>query len=254
MEMNYTNQNQSQRSYENFYPNEELTNDQIKSIENNYISKQEENKIESSLKINLKNVRKTYDILCFRLLITSLFTLIVMLSPSLQKFMLIHPGLLLLMAFLIICFIFTIFMCMCNEQVIEEIPKGLLLIFSISESYIVGFISSYINPKVIFLTSFAIFTTVIILALYSINTTTDIIIYGEIKCIFLMAIILFFIFSFFTNYSFIYITLLILVSMFACFYIICEIQYVEGDYMVGGFMIYTDIVFLCSIIYDKFHH
>ena len=52
--MNYTNQNQSQRSYENFYPNEELTNDQIKSIENNYISKQEENKIESSLKINLK--------------------------------------------------------------------------------------------------------------------------------------------------------------------------------------------------------
>lgn len=131
--------------------------------------------------------------------------------------------------------------------------------FSLPESYIVGFISSYSNPKVAFMAAFAIFAIVITLALYSINTTSEITIYREILCIFFMAIILFFIFYNFTNYSFFNITLLILCAVFAGFYIIWEIQFFYSDniyaedYKMGGFMIYTDLFFLYTKIHMFFY-
>ena len=251
--MNYTNQNQHQNLYENIYPNKQITNEQMRSIENNYNTKEEEIKVKVSLNFQLTHYRKVYSILCFRLLCIFLFTLIVMLSPSLQKFLLNHLGLLSFMTFLIIFFLILILF---TNLTVGGVPGRFLLIFSLTESYIVGFISSYTNPKVVFMAAFAIFAMVNTLALYSINTTSEITIYKEILCIFLMAIILFFIFSNFTNYSFLNIILLILCVMLACFYIIWEIKFFSSsrdDYVIGGFMIYIDLFFLYTKIHDFFH-
>ena len=97
-----------------------------------------------------------------------------MLSNSVQKFIVIHPGILLLLAFL---FIFFLFLIVCSDE--PKLNYRILLVFSLSESYIIGFISAYSNPKVVFMVVLCIFVIVVTLALYSINTTTDVTIYGE---------------------------------------------------------------------------
>ena len=129
--MNYTNQNQYQQSqyqnpYENIDPNKQITNGQMRSIENNYDSKEKEIKSKVSLNVQLIYYRKVYDILCFRLLCIFFFTLIVMLSPSLQKFLLNHLILLLLMFFLIIFFIFLLLF---TDLQMKDAPNGFLFFF-----------------------------------------------------------------------------------------------------------------------------
>ena len=177
-----------------------------------------------------------------------------MLSNSVQKFIVIHPGILLLLAFL---FIFFLFLIVCSDE--PKLNYRILLVFSLSESYIIGFISAYSNPKVVFMVVLCIFVIVVTLALCSINTTTDVTIYGEILCIFLMTIILFVMFTIFTNYSFFKIIRLLLGAILACFYIICEIKIIfgngdilTGEYIIPAFMIYTDIILLYTKLYDLF--
>ena len=190
-----------------------------------------------------------------------LFIFIIMLSNSVQKFVVFHYSLLLLMAFFFILFFFALILVLLYEK---NINSSHVLTLSLCESYIIGFISAYTNPKVVFMVVLCIFIIVVTLVLYSIITTTDVTIFGELLCIFLMAIILFFMFTIFTNYSFFRISQLLLVAILACFYIIFEIKINFGNgkigttsYIIPAFMIYTDLFVLFTLLcifFDRYIH
>ena len=128
--MNYYNQNEYEQNLD----------------QNLYQIKEETVKDEIDVNIRLGFIRKVYGILTFQLLITSFFTLCCMSSESIQKFLINQTGLFYLVIFveIILCFI-IIFV----RGITRSVPLNyfLLLIFTLAESYIVGFICSFSNPK-----------------------------------------------------------------------------------------------------------
>ena len=113
-------------------------------------------------------------------------------SESLQKFLINQRGLFYLVIFveIILCFIII-----CVRGITRSVPLNyfLLLIFTLAESYIVGFICSFSNPKIVFMAACMTFAIVVFLTIYAMTTKTDITTQGSILFL-LLAVSLFNIF------------------------------------------------------------
>ena len=135
------------------------------------------------------------------------------------------------------------------------IPQNyiILLIFTFAESYVVGFICAYSKPEIVFMAAEMTFVMVLSLTFYAINTNNDITMQGGLLFIFSAAILLFIFFGFFIRNSLYYVIISLLCVILFSFYIIYDTQLIMGnrqemiqidDYILGAFMIYTDIISL----------
>lgn len=249
--MNYQNQNQYQ--YPNYNPNEQLTFDQIGNSENIYSqAKEEEIRSEINTTIRLGFIRKVYGILSIQLLITTIFTFYAMISQSLKEFMVTHLGILIVIFILLIILPIII---VCCQGIMRQVPQNyiILFLFTLAESYCVAFICAYTRPEVVFMAAAMTCVMVVTLTLYAINTKTDITMQGGLFFILSAALFLFVIFSWFTRNSLIQIIIALICVVLFSLYIIYDTQIIMGnkqdmiqvdDYILGAFMIYTDIISL----------
>ena len=234
-------------NYQNQYP----TFDQLENIENNYSqAKEEEIRTEINTTIRLGFIRKVYGILSIQLFITTIFCFFAMTSKSLKEFMLYHQGLMTLMFFLLLIIPCVI---TCYQGLMRQVPQNyiILLIFTLAESYVVGFICAYSKPEIVFMAAAMTFVMVLSLTFYAINTNNDITMQGGFLFIFSSAILLFIFFGFFIRNSLYSVILSLFCVILFSFYIIYDTQLIMGnrqgmiqidDYILGAFMIYTDII------------
>ena len=246
--MNYQSQNQ--------YPYKSNTNDQLnfnqfgnsEDFYNN--SKEEEIKTEINTTIRLGFIRKVYGILCIQLFVTTIVSLISMASSSVQKFMVNHQGIMLFMFLLIIILPIII---VCCPGIMRQVPQNyiILSVFTFAESYLIGFICAFTKPEIVFMAAVMTFIMVVSLTLYAINTSNDITMQGGLIFIFGAAMFLFCMFSFFTRNSLFSVIISLFCVVLFSLYIIYDTQLIMGnrqemiqldDYILGAFMIYTDII------------
>ena len=249
MNVNYQNQNQ----YPFFNQNDNLGFSQFGNTENVYSDyREEEIKREINTKIRLGFIRKVYGILSIQLFITTLFCLFSMSSKSLKLFMLEHKGVMIIMLLLVIILPIII---ICFPGIMRQVPQNyiILLVFTLAESYFVGYICAYTKPEVVFMAAAMTFVMVLSLTFYAINTNTDITMQGGLFFILSAALFLFVIFSFFIRNSLFMVIIALLCVILFSFYIIYDTQIIMGnrqemiqvdDYILGSFLLYTDIVSL----------
>jgi len=200
--------------------------------------------------IRLGFIRKVYGILSIQLLITTLFCLIAMISKNVQSFMINNISLAYLMIFLTIILPIAI---ICFPNTMNKVPINytILLLFTIAESYLVSFICSFTNPKIVFMAAFMTFALVVTLTIYAFTTSTDMTLNGSILFIGCCCLFLFSFFLIFTNNKLLHIIFCIAGIILLGFYLIYDTQLIIGnksycvemdDYILGSFMLYTDIV------------
>ena len=243
--------NQNQNQYPIFNnPNEQLTFDQIGNNENTYSSKEEEIRTEINTAIRLGFIRKVYGILSIQLFITTLFCLLSMISQSVKEFMIFNRGLAYIMLFLLIIIPIII---ICCPKTMRQVPQNyiILLLFTLAESYFVGFICAFTNPKIVFMAATMTFVMVISLTLYAINTNNDITMQGGALFIFSAAVMLLIFFGFFTNNGLFRVIISLVCVILFSLYLIYDTQLIMGnrqeliqvdDYILGAFILYTDII------------
>ena len=135
----------------------------------------------------------------------------------------------------------------------RQVPQNyiILLLFTLAESYFVGFICAFTNPKIVFMAAAMTFVMVISLTLYAINTNNDITLQGGALFIFSAAVMLFIFFGFFTNNGLFRVIISLVCVILFSLYLIYDTQLIMGnrqeliqvdDYILGAFMLYTDII------------
>ena len=244
--MDYQYKNQYQ------YPSDFALNDQYayQNSDNYSNSKEEEARTEINEMIRLGFIRKVYGILSVQLFITTMFSLIAMISDSVRKFMINNIGIMLLMLLLAI-FLPCVIVC-CNGQM-REFPKNYIIlgIFTLAESYLVGFICAFTKPEVVFMAASMTFVMVVTLTIYAMTTKTDITIYGGLIFIIFAALFLFTIFGIFIQNRLFHVILALIGVILFSIYIIYDTQLIMGnrsemievdDYILGAFILYTDII------------
>ena len=205
-----------------------------------------------NLSIRLGFIRKVYGILSIQLLITTILCLIAMISKSYQSFLINNISLAYLMIFLTIILPIII---ICCPDTMSKVPMNyiILLLFTIAESYLVSFICAFSNPKIVFMAAFMTFAMVISLTIYAITTSTDMTLNGSILFIGCCVLFLFSFFLIFTNNKLLHIIFCIAGIILLGFYLIYDTQLIIGNksycvemdnYILGSFMLYTDIVSL----------
>ena len=214
----------------------------------------EEDKSEEQIqqKIRLGFIRKVYGILLFQLLLTTLIVYLTIRYRILNEFLLSNP------AFLYLCIagvLFTEIPIICCQSVAQKVPLNyiLLLIFTISESFLVAHTTLYYEPLSVLICAGLTLAVVIALTLYAIFTKTDLTVCGgALASLSIISLILTIIGIFYS--SLFYHTL---INAFAVFlfslYLIYDVQLVVGknkvflssdSYILGALMIYIDIIML----------
>ena len=212
--------------------------------------KEEEIKAEIDVNIRLGFIRKVYGILTFQLLFTSIFCLCCITSESLKKFLISNVPLFDILLILEIIVSFTI---ICCKGISRKVPLNyiLLFIFTFAESYIVGFICAFTNPKVVFMAATMTFIIVIFLTIYAITTKTDISMQGSLMFIFSAGLLCLVIFNFFFRFKLLHVIICCGCVVIFGFYIVYDTQLIIGnksemiqvdDYILASYMIYTDII------------
>ena len=203
-------------------------------------------------KIRLGFIRKVYGIILFQLLITTLLIYYAMCSKTLQIFMVSNPS------FIYLCLagvIFTEIPILCCQSAAHKVPLNyiLLLIFTLSESYIIACTTIYYEPSSVFICAGITLGIVIGLTLYAIFSKTDLTVCGgALVSLSVILLILSIIGIFYT--SLFYQTLVNSCAVFLfSIYLIYDTQLVIGknkkfisadDYIIGAMTIYIDIVTL----------
>ena len=237
-----SNQNQYQDNY--------LLNEADYNSNQMQQEKLEEIKEEITLNIRLGFIRKVYGIISIQLFITSIVTLICMYSTSVKIFLIEHIGLFWLN---FILYVFLSIIITCVRGISRRVPHNyiILLIFTLSQSYIVGFICAFTKPKIVFMAATMTFIMVVFLTLYAITTKSDITMMGSLFFIFGSAFLGLAMFNFFFRFELLHVIISCIgVGLFGL-YIVYDTQLIIGnkseilkvdDYILGAFLIYTDII------------
>ena len=218
--------------------------------QNLYGEKEEEIKNEIEVNIRLGFVRKVYGILTFQLLFTSFFSLWCMSSDSLKKFLLENRGLFYLIFFLEIALSFTI---ICCKGITRSVPINyiLLMIFTFAESYIVGFICAFTDPKIVFMAACMTFVIVVSLTIYAITTKIDITMKGSVIFLLSASLLCLIFFNIFFRFKLLHVIICCFGVFLFGIYIVYDTQLILGnkreiiqvdDYILGSYLIYTDII------------
>ena len=234
--MNYYNQNEYEQNLD----------------QNLYQIKEEVVKDEIDVNIRLGFIRKVYGILTFQLLITSFFTLWCMYSESLQKFLINQVNIFYLIIFIevVICIVMI-----CFRGITRSVPINyiLLLIFTCAESYIVGYICAFSEPKIVFMAACMTFAIVVFLTIYAMTTKTDISTQGSLIFLLLAVSFCLIIFNIFLRYKILWVIISSISVFIFGIYIVYDTQLIlgnktemlkEDDYILASFLIYTDIISL----------
>lgn len=239
-------------NYPIFNQNDNLTFGNTENIYSYSNDKEEEIKQEINTKIRLGFIRKVYGILSIQLLITTIFCYISMSSKSVQIFILENIAIMIIMFTLLIILPIII---ICCGGLMRQVPQNyiILLLFTLAESYFVGYICAKTRPEIVFMAATMTFVMVLSLTFYAINTNTDITMKGGIIFILIAIMFLFTIFCFFIPMNIFIVIICLLSVVILSFYIIYDTQIIMGnrqemiqvdDYILGAFMIYTDIISL----------
>ena len=241
--MNYQNQN----PFENHEP---LSFDQITNAQNTYSQKEEEVKSEIDIQIRLGFIRKVFGILSFQLIITSLMTYCAMAFQSFKDFIFQDKTILILSfaALIIIMFVLC-----CCQGIMRQVPLNyiIMLIFTLSMSYLVAGTCALADPKIVFMAALMTCVMVISLTIYAIYTSTDFTMQGGLFFIVMAASLLFCIFGIFIRVKIILVIICLCGVIIFSLYLIYDIQLIIGnrkdmilvdDYMFAALNIYLDII------------
>lgn len=208
--------------------------------------------IEIQIGMRLGFIRKVYGILSVQLLITTIFTLFSMYWTSWKQFQMGHIGIAWIM--IILTFVLPIIIICCPGSM-RQVPQNyiVLFLFTFAESYLVSFVCALTQPQLVFMAAFMTFALVVSLTIYAMTTKTDFTIQGGLLFILGCAFCLFSIFGLFTNNKIFHIILCVGGIILFGLYLIYDTQLILGkqgesldieDYILGSFMLYTDIVYI----------
>lgn len=95
-----------------------------------------------------------------------------MMSKKFLKFQMESPGILILM---IVGQIVTILILMCSRDQAKKVPNNyiILTIYTVCQSYLVGFICGLSSPKIVFMAAVLTLAIFFALTLYACTTKTD---------------------------------------------------------------------------------
>lgn len=200
--------------------------------------------------IRLGFIRKVYGILCGQMLLTTFVCFLSMFSNSFLKFQ-VENIWLILMA-MMITLVIPCLVC-CKEDIFRKVPTNyiILAVFTLCESYIVGFICGLTNPRVVFMAAFMTLSMVIGLTVYAMTTKTDITMKGGILFIVGMGIMLLAVFALFTNNKLVHVFISTLWVILFGVYLVYDTQLIIGnhklkldsdEYILASFMLYLDII------------
>jgi FtsH-binding integral membrane protein len=211
---------------------------------------QEKDDINEKIKIQMRLgfIRKVYGILTLQLAITAFFVMICFLD-SVATFVKTSPWLFFMN--LIIVFVILIILA-CSRDMARRVPTNYILlgIWTVSFSYMVGFITSNYTPLTVIASAIMTVGIVVALTVYAFNTKKDFTVCGAMLYVVLF---LFTIFGFFTIFFGFLVNLLYCamgVLLFSLFLII-DTQMMLGkfgdyyeidDYVIAAIEIYLDII------------
>jgi FtsH-binding integral membrane protein len=152
------------------------------------------NEVRIDQAIRLGFIRKVYGILSAQMLLTTFMCFLSMFSNSFLRFQIENIWLIYIA---MICTLILPCLIFCYEDLFRKVPTNYVIlgVFTLFESYIVGFICGVTNPRVVFMAAFMTLAMVIGLTLYAMTTKTDITMQGGALFIIGMAILLMAIFA-----------------------------------------------------------
>ena len=215
------------RNSDNSNSDKLLMFDKIERNDNSIDSKEEEIKLEIDINLRQKFILKAYNILFIQLIIIFFFTLIFVSLESFIKFMTTIPGVILFMFLMIISSIIIIH----YSEIMKFSPQKYIIffVFTISESYVIGYIYVYLNLTILFFAVFIAYGFMVLITFYTKKTNIDIDFKrGMFKLLFLI-LFLFFIFFIFTSYNIKNLFISLLVILFYFFYLINDIKTISED-------------------------
>jgi FtsH-binding integral membrane protein len=208
--------------------------------------------------IRMNFVRKVYALLGFQLLVTSIFVLLPLYNEAIVNFMRSSSGLGLLIGACIGQIVTSIaLLCCCGISRKVPINYILLAIFTLCESYMVGFIASRYEPHVVVAAAFSTAGITAAISIYAWTTKKDYTICGPFLLVFLftLCIISFWIFLFsitgVVGFKTGHMILAGIAVIIFSFYLLFDTQLIMGgkryeieidDYVLGAMILYTDII------------
>ena len=208
----------------------------------------ESQKIEDSIRSSF--ITKVYLILLFQLSITSIFIFLSLFSPL---YITIVQNYIFLYCFFFIVAFTCVLIPICYPNLYQKVPTNyiLLIIFTISFSYDVSYITSFYTANSVLFAVFLTFVMVVTLTLYAKYQTKDFTIYGGVfyvllNCLIFGSLLLIFIDVSIFNF-------IVTVCSIICFsgYIIYDTQLILGkrsrefsidDYILAAMNLYLDII------------
>lgn len=195
-------------------------------------------------------IKKVYALLCIQLMWTVIFIGIVVGIPEMRDGIQKTAGLFYAALVITILLIIAI---MCFKKVARKYPLNYICMFTFSlfESYIVAFISSYYDPYVVLSAILITFVVTVSLTIYAFKTKKDFTVCGGILVSVTVSLIMFgFLMIFFYQY---YVNMLFceLAIILYSIFIVYDTQLIAGgryqeitfdDYVVGALMLYVDII------------
>lgn len=200
--------------------------------------------------LRLGFIRKVYGILSAQLLLTMLMCIISCTSKDFARFQLQNP------AIFWISFgvsLITLIALSCFRSVARTVPTNyvLLLLFTVCEGYMVSFICSTTNPRIVLMAASMTCAITLALTYYACTTKTDFTMMGGLLFVFSIVLLLFGIFLMFTQNKVLHIIYSCLGVLLYSVYLIYDTQLIVGDksrqleiddYVIGSLMLYMDII------------
>lgn len=205
-----------------------------------------------NLEMRLGFIKKVYGILSCQLLFTVAMCALSMTNNTFARFQMQHPGIFIL--FLILAIVLPCVI-VCFQSTMRTVPYNYIILgsFTFAESYLVSYICSVTQPRLVFMAAFMTFGIVISLTVYAFKTETDFTMQGGLIYILSAMVFMLCIFGIFSNNKFLHVLICSVSILLFGLYLLYDTQLILGnkentldmeDYILASFMLYTDIVYL----------
>lgn len=203
-----------------------------------------------SANVRLGFIRKVYLILLTQLVITAILTIVTLTNSSLRAFMIATPG---LMWAAICLYVTSMYALACYPRVARSVPANyiLLLVFTISMSWVVAFISSMYSPPIVATAALLTALMMIGLTTYACLAKTDFTMMGGILAAGSLVLIGMIFMGIFITNKFYHAAISAGIILLMSVYIIYDTQLIVGkhsykymidDYILAALSLYLDII------------
>lgn len=210
-----------------------------------------------------KFISKVYSIVWCMLVITSTYIGICNQNHELQSFLKTDQGLQILYTDMLLLFFVTLVLCCCGRVFQESCIANwcILIVFTILETYMLGYVGVYYNTNTLLLGGITTISITTGLSIYAIQTKYDYTIFGNVLIVLFLGLIVFMLFTGFVNSPILNILYSTGGAVIFSFYIIYDtqlivggknrmIQYTENDYVIAAIGLYIDIINLFLYILE----